>query len=165
MQQIYKSPQQKSLFNVTSKFIKCNRWWEKGNSERFPPLVGKPVFLLVAQLVEVGGAGKVDHGWRATHEHEVVSGWRKEVILDDLGRNEAHAVLPGWNIGKVLMSEARTGVFFSQSDALSTVYHTLNWLGCSLATSSNSLRRRMSDSDWLAKMRRISVLSLGSLVM
>lgn len=58
-------------------------------------LVGKPVFRLVSQLVKVGGAGKVDHGWGATHEHDVVSRRWEEVILDNVGRNEAHAVLPG----------------------------------------------------------------------
>lgn len=68
----------------------------KGTSSKIlSALVGKPVFQLVSQLVEVGGTGKVDHGWGATHEHEVVSRRWEEMILDHFSRNKAHAVLPG----------------------------------------------------------------------
>lgn len=62
-------------------------------------LVAKPGVGLVAKLVQVRNAGKVDHWWRATHEdHCVWAGWR-QVAFDHLIVDETGAVLPTWSQG------------------------------------------------------------------
>ena len=57
--------------------------------------------LLVADLLEVGDAGEVDHGGRAAHEDEGVLGRREEVLADHLLVDEARAVFPAYKIGRV----------------------------------------------------------------
>ena len=56
--------------------------------------VGESLRLLVADLLEVGDAGEVDHGGRAAHEDEGVLGGLEEVLADHLLVDEASAVLP-----------------------------------------------------------------------
>lgn len=59
-------------------------------------LVGEAHVGGVSQLVQVGGAGKVDHGGRAAHEDQRVVPGRVQVLGDHLGAHEAAAVLPSW---------------------------------------------------------------------
>lgn len=63
-------------------------------AERGSDSVGKAAAGTVAQLVEVGLAGKVDHGGWSTHEHEGVLRGGCQVLLDHVGTHEARALSP-----------------------------------------------------------------------
>ena len=57
-------------------------------------LIGKAHLLAVAQLVQVGLAGEVDHGRRATHNDQVVVARGCEMVADHVFTDEALAVAP-----------------------------------------------------------------------
>lgn len=48
----------------------------------------------MAHFVQVGVAGKLDHGWRTTHEDECVISWGRKVVPHHLLTDEPLAVLP-----------------------------------------------------------------------
>lgn len=57
-------------------------------------LIDKALALPVAQFVQVGITGKLDHGrWTAHEDHRVITGWR-QVLLNHLSIDEALTVLP-----------------------------------------------------------------------
>lgn len=57
-------------------------------------LIDEALALLVAQFVQVGITGKLDHGrWTAHEDHRVITGWR-QVLLNHLSTDEALTVLP-----------------------------------------------------------------------
>lgn len=56
--------------------------------------VGKSHVGGVAEFVQVRHAGKVDHGWRATHEDEGILTGRGQVLLDHLITHEPLAEAP-----------------------------------------------------------------------
>lgn len=57
-------------------------------------LIDKALALPVAEFVQVGITGKLDHGrWTAHEDHRVITGWR-QVLLNHLSTDEALTVLP-----------------------------------------------------------------------
>lgn len=68
-----------------------------------PRLVGKPQMRRVAQLFQIGLAGKVDHRWWTTHQHNRIVVRRIETGGDDLLVDESLAVFPvcGQGTGKM----------------------------------------------------------------
>lgn len=57
-------------------------------------LIDEALALPVAQFVQVGNTGKLDHGrWTAHEDHRVITGWR-QVLLNHLSIDEALTVLP-----------------------------------------------------------------------
>ena len=58
------------------------------------PLVSEVHVLGVAQLVEVGQTGELDHGRRTTHEDECVGARFGQVLLDHVFAHKTRAVRP-----------------------------------------------------------------------
>lgn len=57
-------------------------------------LEGEPAVVGVAHFVQVGVAGKLDHGWRSTHQDERVITRRGQMVPHHVFIDEALAVLP-----------------------------------------------------------------------
>ena len=72
-----------------------NAFWSRDNSLKCRRrLEGEPAILGVADLVQVGVAGELDHGGGAAHEHQGVVSGRGEVLADHVLADEAFTVLP-----------------------------------------------------------------------
>lgn len=130
----------------------------------------------VADFIQVGVAGELDHWWRPTHQDECVIAGRGQVLSHHVLTDEALTVLPAWNtVTYSLMVQPRedadtcwwnridslrhkASVFIimrewscgqnSPSGALSTVNHSLKRSGWFTWISSSSSRSRMSFSVW-----------------
>lgn len=64
-------------------------------------LEGEPAAAGVTHFVQVGVAGKLDHGGRSTHHDEGLVTWGGQVFPHHIFIDEALAVLPVWNKGEV----------------------------------------------------------------
>ena len=71
-------------------------------------LVGEALCLPVAQLVQVGVAGELDHGGGATHEDHAVIAGGGQVLLDHVCVDEALTVLPVWIIIVIITTTKNT---------------------------------------------------------
>lgn len=78
-----------------------NAFWSTDNIYQVPSTTGRlesePTALGVADLVQVGVAGELDHGRRSAHQHQGVVAGRRQTFPHHVLADEALTVLPVCN--------------------------------------------------------------------